>query len=288
MIRRLISICLLACCFALVATLSLSCLRIPSSEPELLLLRYGISDYPENRIREDGRGRMIPFAWDFYLIRQGDQVILIDTGFSEQYLPGYREMFRLTEYGEPVDLLARAGHKPSDITGIILTHSHFDHAGSLPNFLQSEAIVYISEKEWRGFQSVTRDTVIREAMTALFPQGRLHLIGADPFSVPDTSLLLEESGGHTIGSLTALYRDTERLWRFSGDECYTTDLCLAGIGLPEEACYSREKNRAAIDRMRREHQSHDGARIFTMHDRSSPVGGVGVYRFDGNQFLRMQ
>ncbi|PKL30454.1 MAG: hypothetical protein CVV45_17440 [Spirochaetae bacterium HGW-Spirochaetae-10] len=288
MIRRLISICFLACCFALAATLSLSCLRIPSGEPELLLLRYGISDYPENRIREDGRGRMIPFAWDFYLIRQGGQVILIDTGFSEQYLPGYREMFRLTEYGEPVDLLALAGHKPSDITGIILTHSHFDHAGSLPDFLQSEAIVYINEKEWRGFQSVTRDAVLREAMTALFAQGRLRLIGADPFSVPGTSLLLEESGGHTIGSLTAFYSDTERQWRFSGDECYTTDLCLAGIGLPEVACYSKEKNKAAIDRMRREHQSHDGARIFTMHDRSSPVGGVGVYRFDGNQFLRIQ
>ncbi|EHQ07130.1 MBL fold metallo-hydrolase [Leptonema illini] len=288
MIRRLISICCLACCFALAATISLACLRIPSGEPELLLLRYGISDYPENRIREGGRGQMIPFAWDFYLIRQGDQVILIDTGFSEQYLPGYREMFRLTEYGEPVDLLARAGFAPSDITGIILTHSHFDHAGSLPDFLQSEAIVYISEKEWRGFQAVKRDAVIRETMTALFAQGRLRLIGADPFSVPDTSLLLEESGGHTIGSLTALYRDTERLWRFSGDECYTTDLCLAGIGLPEEACYSREKNRAAIDRMGREYQNHDGARIFTMHDRSGPVGGVGVYRFDGNQFLRTQ
>ena len=288
MIRRLISICCLACCFALDATISLSCQRIPSSEPELLLLRYGISDYPENRIREDGRGRMIPFAWDFYLIRQGDQVILIDTGFSDRHLPGYRKMFRLTEYGEPVDLLARAGQKPSDITGIVLTHSHFDHAGSLPDFLQSEAIVYINEKEWRGFQSVKRDAVVRETMTALLAQRRMHLIGADPIIVPGISLLLEESGGHTIGSLTALYRDTERQWRFSGDECYTTDLCLAGIGLPEEACYSREKNRAVIDRMRREYQSHDGARIFTMHDWSNPVSGVGVYRFDGNQFLRIQ
>lgn len=288
MIRRLISIYFLACCFALAATLNLSCLRNPSSEPELLLLRYGISDYPENRIREDGRGRMIPFAWDFYLIRQGGQVMLIDTGFSERHLPGYREMFRLTEYGEPVDLLARAGHKPSDITGIVLTHSHFDHAGSLPDFIQSEAIVYISEKEWRGFQSVKRDATIREAMAALLAQGRLHLVGSEPFPVPGISLSLEESGGHTIGSLTALYRDTERLWRFSGDECYTTDLCLAEMPLPDVACYSTEKNRAALDRMGREYRSGKGARIFTMHDRSSPAGRVGVYRFDGNQFLRMQ
>lgn len=288
MIRRPFSICCLACCFALTATINLSCLRNPSGEPELLLLRYGISEYPENRIREGAGDRMIPFAWDFYLIREGNQIMLIDTGFSQRHLPGNREAFRLTEYIEPVDLLARAGHKPSDITGIILTHSHFDHAGSLPDFLQSEAIVYISEKEWRGFQSVTRDAVIREALAALLAQGRLHLIGADPFSVPSTSLLLEESGGHTIGSLTAFYRDTEHQWRFSGDECYTTAICLAGILLPEEACYSREKNRAAIDRMGREYQGRNGARIFTMHDRSSPVGGVGVYRFDGNQFLRTQ
>jgi glyoxylase-like metal-dependent hydrolase (beta-lactamase superfamily II) len=273
---------------AFMAALCVSCLRNPAGGVELLLLRYGVSQYPENRIREGAGDRMIPFAWDFYLIREGKQVILIDTGFSEKHLPGYRDMFRLTEYGEPADLLVRAGFAPSDITGIILTHSHFDHAGSLPDFLESRAIVYISEREWRGFQSVKRDAVIREAMTALFAQGRLRLIDADPFSMPGTSLLLEESGGHTIGSLTVLFRDTERQWHFSGDECYTTDLCLAGIGLPDAACYSKEKNKAAINRMVREYRSSTGARIFTMHDRSDPVGGTGVYRFDGHQFLRMQ
>jgi len=47
----------------------------------------------------------------------GDRVVIVDTGMP-------------SEEGKILKALAKAGHSPSDVSLIILTHAHIDHAGS--------------------------------------------------------------------------------------------------------------------------------------------------------------
>ncbi len=57
-------------------------------------------------------------AVNTYVIKEGDGLTLIDTGYAKQS----DKIFRA---------LAKIDHAPGDIKRIILTHSHPDHAGSL-------------------------------------------------------------------------------------------------------------------------------------------------------------
>ena len=63
-------------------------------------------------------------------IDTGKEKILIETGIGEKWSPKQIEMygiFRIKPFAET--LLEKAGVKPDDITIVINTHLHFDHAG---------------------------------------------------------------------------------------------------------------------------------------------------------------
>lgn len=84
-----------------------------------------------------------PLALDYYvwLLKNGDKTILVDTGFdaAESDARGRR----LLE--EPAALLTRFGVAPDTIDTVIITHMHYDHAGSLPDF--SHANFHLQEQE---------------------------------------------------------------------------------------------------------------------------------------------
>lgn len=80
----------------------------------------------------------IPMAARALLLKSPDRNILIDTGnggdfvlkYGEKLGPKFKEMFNLDNEGEAlINSLAEYGLTPSDITDVILTHLHFDHAG---------------------------------------------------------------------------------------------------------------------------------------------------------------
>jgi glyoxylase-like metal-dependent hydrolase (beta-lactamase superfamily II) len=58
-----------------------------------------------------------------YLIRDGSRRILVDTGSGQLFGPGYG--------GKLLDSLASVGAQPEQITDILITHVHTDHAGGL-------------------------------------------------------------------------------------------------------------------------------------------------------------
>lgn len=73
-----------------------------------------------------------PHAMDYFMwvLRRGEEVILIDTGYdtAEALIRG--RPIRL----DPVAALAPFNIAPEDITKIIVTHLHYDHAGGLHLF----------------------------------------------------------------------------------------------------------------------------------------------------------
>ena len=63
-------------------------------------------------------------------IEAGPEHILIETGIGEKWSPKHREMYGITrERGLADSLRAIAEVEPEDITIVINTHLHFDHAG---------------------------------------------------------------------------------------------------------------------------------------------------------------
>ncbi len=84
-----------------------------------------------------------PLALDYYiwLLRNGDRTILVDTGFdSKESIVRGRTLLE-----EPANLLKRFGVAPDTIDTVIITHMHYDHAGSLADF--SHATFHLQEQE---------------------------------------------------------------------------------------------------------------------------------------------
>lgn len=74
-----------------------------------------------NRIRMSARG---------VLVRGEGRTILVDTGNGDKYDAKFREIYGLDLTATDLDrsLLAH-GVRPGDVTDVVLTHLHFDHAG---------------------------------------------------------------------------------------------------------------------------------------------------------------
>jgi len=103
-----------------------------------------------------------PFPIDFYiwLLRRGDEVILIDTGFDEAEAKQRRFELR-QNIGQA---LAPFGLTPEDITKLIVTHLHFDHAGGLHLFPNATIYLQPAEMAYATGPCMCHD-VLREPFT---------------------------------------------------------------------------------------------------------------------------
>ncbi|QUJ75994.1 N-acyl homoserine lactonase family protein [Sulfitobacter albidus] len=71
-----------------------------------------------------------PMDYFMWLLRRGDEVILVDTGYDVAEGTARSRPIRL----DPVAALAPFGIAPGDVAHVIVTHLHYDHAGGLHLF----------------------------------------------------------------------------------------------------------------------------------------------------------
>lgn len=87
-----------------------------------------------------------PMPMDFFvwLIRSPSRCILVDTGFNTQTAEARRrDMLRC-----PIEALAALNVQPEDITDVILTHLHYDHAGNLDKLPNARFHIQDAEVEF--------------------------------------------------------------------------------------------------------------------------------------------
>ena len=92
------------------------------------------------------------------LLDNGNDVVLIETGIGNKNNQKFIDMFCIAQSSFPLkDGLKKHGYDLEDITHVILTHLHFDHAGGatyfdgidiIPTFPNAEYI--ISETNWNS------------------------------------------------------------------------------------------------------------------------------------------
>ena len=85
-----------------------------------------------NRQHPADDSNRIGLALNCLLARGAERVILVDCGMGGLWTEREIDMYGLQRpHGDLIEDLARAGVKPAEVTDLILTHLHFDHAGGM-------------------------------------------------------------------------------------------------------------------------------------------------------------
>ncbi len=144
------------------------------------------------------------------LLKGKNRVILLDTGVGNKFGEKSVEIYSIRSSGGFSKLLKNCGVKLEDITDVILSHLHFDHAGGATELAANNkikpvfpnAVYYVSEKQynWAVSPSIRdRASYIAENYIPLKKEGRLQFVrdGDTIGSLVDVFL----SDGHTPGMI---------------------------------------------------------------------------------------
>jgi glyoxylase-like metal-dependent hydrolase (beta-lactamase superfamily II) len=187
------------------AALLPSLLAQPKPQYEVYAIRYAtIPDFSVAQLVAGAdRSRKLDIAMMVWLVRGGGRNILVDSGF-------YREQFfrqwHVTDFVKPSEALAALGLKAEDITDVIITHMHWDHADGMDLFpkariwLQRDELQYYAGEAWqspRTHGGIDPDDVL--ATVKLNMQGRVGLVNGDAQEIiPGVTCYI--GGKHTYAS----------------------------------------------------------------------------------------
>lgn len=182
----------------------------------------------ERRFPPDGRNR-VTFAIRPMLVVDGKRKILVDDGFGAQWDGKHRDMYGI-EKSNLDDELTRAGLSRADITDVVLTHLHFDHAGGTTRDEHGTAALsfpaatyHLQRRHWNwAHRPSEKDTgsFRREDYALLEKSGRLHLLEGNTELYPGLHLFVSE--GHTVGLQLVRLEGGSQTLVFCGDLVPTT------------------------------------------------------------------
>ncbi len=164
----------------------------------------------------DAAGNIL-MAIQSYLIAAESSCVLVDTCFAESFLRT-RNIADLFE-----DSLAATGFAPGDITAVVCTHLHRDHAGGntveqggqwVPRFAGADYLVTAAEHaHWSACTG--EDRVAPECVAPLAQHGKLRLVGPD-HQLTETVRLVA-TAGHTPGHVSVRIESAGAVAYISGD-----------------------------------------------------------------------
>lgn len=138
-------------------------------------------------------------AYRAWLVRRGDDCILVDTGppLDEAKRRCLRETVRVDE------ALRKVGVEVRQVSDVVLSHLHWDHAASADLFPHARFHVQRSEIDFfRGqaheHPATSRFFSHRQMLTALLDSGHVHPV--DGVRELRDGVRLQHVGGHTPGS----------------------------------------------------------------------------------------
>ncbi len=164
----------------------------------------------EKRIPADARNR-IPMGMRCLLVEHDDGLVLIDTGSGNKETEKFHSIYGIENAGADgrthlEDGLRELGFTPGDVSLVINTHLHFDHAGgntwrtpsgtveaSFPN---ARYVVQRGEMEWATHTNErTAASYFGPNWDAIVAAGRFDLVEGEPEVRPGIQLL--RTPGHT-------------------------------------------------------------------------------------------
>ena len=171
---------------------------------EVYAVQYGVvPDFPvSSLIAGADKDRRLDISMMVWLVRGGGRTVLVDSGF---YRPQFFKRWTVREYARPDEAVSSAGVKPEEITDVILTHAHWDHADGadlFPNaqvWIQKDEYGYYTGAAWQpegkhgGIEPDDVQMLVRFNTT-----GRLHLVDGEQEILP--GIRVYTGGRHTYQS----------------------------------------------------------------------------------------
>ena len=140
----------------------------------------------------------------FWVIRDGGDVYLVDTGFA----PEAGDRRGRAHYGTPGEVLPDLGIAPDDVTAIVISHAHWDHTGNIAQFPNAQLVMTEAEYAFwtsplagRRHFAAHCEPAERGRRQQAERQDRLTLFAGQYPLAPGIELI--EVGGHTPGQLVA-------------------------------------------------------------------------------------
>jgi len=210
---------------------------------------------------EAPRGDVLRIPVWMYLVRSRDGIFLVDTGMPDEALgrPGYfdgteDEGLILPEMGRTdrmEGVLSRVGLTPGDVTAVISTHWHFDHAGGNRRLRSTPILVHPAERE--------------AARAGAYPpeckDPDLDYRDAGDGDEPTPGLRLLHTPGHTPGHLSLLVTLPSGPILLAVDAVYTEANWNGAPGAARDPAASR----ASLERLKKLAKD-TGAPVFFGHD----------------------
>ncbi len=159
------------------------------------------------------------------LIYSEGRWILVDTGLGNRLSEKQIQIYQPSEFLLPL-ALSELGIKDSDITDVIMTHLHFDHAGGVitgfgdhDGLTFPEATYWIQKSEWEMAKNPDELNMaaysFEHQLSLLEMQGKLRLIEAEVEVAKGVRAVW--SGGHTVGHQYVQIDFGDQFYIYAGD-----------------------------------------------------------------------
>ena len=195
--------------------------RAPSYE--VYAVRYAtISGFQvRNLVTGADSSRRLDIAMAVWVVRGGGRTVLVDAGF---YRPKFIERWKPVDYVRPSEALSRLGVRPEDVTDIIISHVHWDHADGADLF--PNARVWIQKDEYEhhvGPSGEVLDRAIDADVARMFAElkarGRVREVPGDSTEIMP-GIIVYTGGKHTYQSQYASVRTAAGTVVIASDNAY--------------------------------------------------------------------
>ena len=209
------------------------------------------------------------------VIRDGKKTFLVDVGNGDKWTDKQREIYAFKNF--PVDTL---GFKASEITDVILTHLHFDHAGGISRqtadgkleLIYPQATIHLQASNLANAKSPTlkeRASYFKENWGPC-ESGKLNLVNGSVEIYPD--IWVHVINGHTAGQQWIEIRGDGRSMVFPSDLIPTAHHLPVPFHMGYDICAGTLLNEKAEFLERAEKGNWI---VVFEHDRDTPAATVG-------------
>jgi glyoxylase-like metal-dependent hydrolase (beta-lactamase superfamily II) len=180
------------------------------------------------RVPADAENR-IPMSLHCPLAVDGRSVILIDTGLGDRLSEREQALYKVERHGGLTARLHEIGLEPEDVTDVVLTHLHFDHAGGVvartgagglrPAFPRARHFVQRVELESARRPTDERSAAayrhVLECLEPLEQAGLLEVLDGSTTLAPRLRVVV--TGGHTPSHQCPILSDAGQSFLHLGD-----------------------------------------------------------------------
>ncbi len=222
---------------------------------EVYAVRYArLLDFPVSALVQGAeRGRKLDIAMTFWVLRGPDgRTVLVDAGFYRPRL--FKEWKGIADYVRPDKSLGQLGIRPEEVTDVVVTHMHWDHADGVDLFPKAQ--VWIQKDEFTYYTRdaeppVSKDGEIEQnhvsALVKLNAQGRVRLVDGDAREILP-GVTVYTGGRHTFASQYVGVNTKAGRMVIASDNLYLYENLDKHV--PIARTFDAKSNLAAQDRMK--------------------------------------